>query len=60
MFADEFLHKFVPWLNEPQNEDDLTPWDKLGLKPNSPKEAVEAYEQFLSDVRVANTDELKP
>ena len=46
---------FYPWLNKRTSDNDNRPWEDLGLKPDAPKEAVEAYEKYC----VLQADALK-
>jgi len=39
----EFMSKYYEWLNEDTSEEYDTPMSELGLKPNAPKKATEAY-----------------
>ena len=39
---------FFDWLNKRTSDDDMRPWDELGLRSDAPPEAVEAYEKFCA------------
>ena len=39
-------YDFTPWLNERIPGVKIISWEKLGLKPDAPPEAVDAYEDF--------------
>jgi len=49
-------YDFTPWLNERTGDDDTRAWEELGLKPNAPKKAVKAYNEFREAANAARAN----
>jgi len=50
----ELIKKFHKYLEQPER---TIPWAEMGLVKNAPKEAIEAYEEYIKIDRQREIDE---